>query len=173
MKRTALLAASWTLLSAFSSAQQSVPSRPDLEVSLEVVGPWDPTAPEPQFHMVKVTFAGDVEGGDGDGLHPGLPSLAERLSPSAHAELAAILDREHFFALPANLGCVYDGGGRSIEAWRGNRQHGVSFCVQQPDLPLRQVQSVLRVWYGVLSLLAEGKRVRLTDVDRRILAKKP
>jgi len=173
MKPIPFLVAICTLLSAVSRAEQPIPSRPDLEVSLMAEGPMSLTGAEPQFYMVKVSFSGTVEGGAGDGLQPGLPSLAERLSPSAHAELAAILEREHFFGLPGNPGCVYDGGGRRIEAWRGTQQHSVSFCVEQPDLPLRQVQSVLRVWYGVLSLVAEGKRVPRTDADRRILSKRP
>ena len=170
MTRTALLVAASVALPALAVPQELAAKRPDLEIVLLNDGGW--TQDGMHYFMLKVGFSGEVEGG-GD-LNPGLPPPPRRLSAAAHDEIATLLKRERFFALPnSNLGCVPDLGGRSIEAWQGTIQRRVSFCSEKEGLPLPEIQAVLRVWYGVLSVVANGKPVRVADTDRRLLARKP
>jgi hypothetical protein len=161
------------LLAALPAAQAPTPKpkpkRPDLEVSLMIDGGM--TEP-PHLFILKVNFSGEVEGG-GD-LNPGLPPPPRRLSAAAHAELAALLRRERFFTMPRGIGsCPPDLGHRSIQAWQGTKLHSVTFCLEGGGVPIREAQSVLRVWYGVMSVVSSGKRVPPTRTDSELLSKKP
>jgi hypothetical protein len=170
MARKTLFVTASVLAATLASAGEPKVKRPDLEVVLLADGGWTPTPMH--YFMLKVNFSGEIEGG-GD-LNPGLPAPPPRLSASAHATIAAILDKERFFALPnRNLGCVPDLGGRTIEAWRGTKQRRVSFCVETPGLQRREVQSILRIWYGVLNGVANGRRVPVADADKRFVSKEP
>jgi hypothetical protein len=169
MPRNPILVVTSVLVAVCASGEESKPQRPDLEVVLMIDGGFTPTPPH--MFILKVNFSGEIEGG-GD-LNPGLPPPPERLSVSAHAELAALLKRERFFEQPSrNLGCAPDLGGRSIRAWRGTTQRGVSFCVDAPGLPVQDIQSVLRVWYGVLRVVANGRPVPVAERDKPFLEKK-
>jgi hypothetical protein len=155
------------MAAAVANAQESPPARPDLEVVLIVDGGM---TPEMHYWLLRVGFEGEIEGG-GD-LNPGLPAPPKKLTPAAHARLEKLIDKERFFDRPyRGIGCAPDLGGRVIKAWRGRRQRSVSFCVERPDVAVADAQSVLRVWYGVLSVVAGGKRVPVADIDKRLLAK--
>jgi hypothetical protein len=164
----AILLPALILLFIDASAHASTQNRPDLEVVLMVDG-----GIPAHYFLLRVGFEGEVEGA-GD-LNPGLPAPPQRLSVPAHVEIGSILDRERFFDSPnRNLGCAPDvDAPRVIKAWRGTKLRSVSFCLDKPGLPLREVQSVLRMWYGVLTVVAGGKGVPVADLDRRLLAKKP
>jgi hypothetical protein len=170
MKRSdSLSATTVALVAALAAADAPTLTRPDLAVTLQVDGGM--TEP-PHFFILKVNFSGEVEGG-GD-LNPGLPPPPKRLTAAAHAEVAALLRRERFFSMPRGIGaCPPDLGFRSIEAWQGTKRHSVAFCLDREGVPIREAQSVLRVWYGILSIAANGKRVPPVGVDKELLAKKP
>jgi hypothetical protein len=157
------------LLPALAWAEAPKVARPDLEVVLHVDGGM--TEP-PHYFILKVAFSGDVQGG-GD-LNPGLPAPPGRLPAAAHAELAAVLRKERFFDLPRTVGaCPPDLGFRSIEAWQGTKKHSVTFCLDRKSAPLREVQSVLRTWYGVLSVVGQANPVLPTGLDNELLAREP
>jgi hypothetical protein len=144
-------------------------ARPDLEVVLHIDGG---TTEPPHYFLLKVAFSGDVEGG-GD-LNPGLPAPPARLSAAAHAELEALLRKEHFFDLPRSVGaCPPDLGFRSIEVWQGTKMHTVTFCLDRKSAPLREARAVLRTWYGVLSVVGQAKPVLPTGIDKELLAGEP
>ena len=125
---------------------------------------------EAHYWLLRVGFEGEIEGG-GD-LNPGLPAPPKRLTVAAHARIETLIDKERFFDRPyRSIGCAPDLGGRMITTWRGTRQRSVTFCLERPDVVLSDAQSVLRVWYGVLSIVADGKRVPVADTDKRLLAK--
>jgi hypothetical protein len=170
MTRNAAISMAAVAVAALAFAEERPAGRPDLEIVLMIDGGFTPS--EPHLFLLKVGFSGDISGG-GD-LNPGLPAPPDRLSVSAHARIAALLERERFFDKPnRNLGCITDLGGRSIEAWRGTTQRRVSFCPDADGVPLRDIQSVLRVWYGVLKVVGNGGPIPVTDVDKRTLARKP
>jgi hypothetical protein len=156
-------------VAALAAGEARVPVRPDLEVTLHIDGGMTQS---PHYFILKVNFSGEVEGG-GD-LNPGLPPPPKRLSPEVHAKLAEILRREHFFKM-RNLPCPVDLGFRSIQAWQGSTRHSVSFCIGGSggtDVPLREAQAILRVWYGILSIVGR-QTVTPIGVDRDLLARKP
>ena len=167
MRRRALFGSTVVLAATMTWAEVSTAKRPDLEVVLHIDGGM--TDPPAHYFILKVNFSGEIDGG-GD-LNPGLPPPPRQLSVAAHAELAAILKREGFFAL-TGFACAPDLGFRSIEAWQGTKKRSVIFCTASKDVPLREAQHVLRVWYGVLSVVA-GKRVPVVKADEDILARKP
>ncbi len=170
MRQSGVLSAvTLAVMAGLATADAPKTARPDLEVSLLVDGGMTET---PHYFILKVNFSGEIEGG-GD-LNPGLPPPLPRLSVSAHAELAALLRQERFFAMPHGIGaCPPDLGFRSISAWQGTKQHSVTFCLDREGVRLRDAQSVLRVWYGVLAIAANGKPTRPVGLDKELLARKP
>ncbi len=156
-------------MAAVAAGEAKGSARPDLEVTLHIDGGMTLS---PHYFVLKVNFSGEVEGG-GD-LNPGLPPPPKRLSPEVHSKLASLLRREHFFKM-RNLPCPVDLGFRSIQAWRGSTRHSVSFCIdgsRGSAVPLREAQAILRLWYGILSIVGR-QTVTPTGVDGDLLARKP
>jgi hypothetical protein len=103
---------------------------------------------------------------------PEFPDSVAGISDATSAELRGLLARERFFALRQNYGCAPDLGYRRIEVVLGKRRQAVTFCVGQTDLPLRDVQALLRIWYGTLTALSKKGAVPVWEIDKRILAAK-
>ena len=168
MARMASLGLAGLIASTVVNAQPSTPERPDLEVVLMVDGGM---TSQPHMWLLRVGFEGEVEA-SGD-LNPGLSAPPKKLTSSAQARLEALIDGERFFDRPyGSITCPPDFGGRVISAWRGRKQRSVSFCGVEPaNIAPSDARSLLRVWYGVLTIVANGKRVPVADADRHLLAK--
>jgi hypothetical protein len=166
MTRIAWLGVVLLIAATAGDAQPASSARPDLEVVLMVDGG---RTSEPHLWLLRVGFDGEIEGG-GD-LNPGLPAPPKKLTPTAHARLEALLDKERFFDRAYHNSCPPDLGGRVISAWRGTKQRSVSFCDDRLSGKRSDAQSWLRVWYGVLSIVSDGKRVPIADAYKRLLAK--
>ena len=160
--------ASIIALALLAAGGSAGPARPDLEVTLHIDGGMtDP----PHYFLLKVNFSGEMEGG-GD-LNPGLSVPRRKLSAGAHARLAELLKRERFFNMRGVGNCPIDLGYRSVEAWQGTKKHSVVFCLGRGDVPVRDAQAVLRIWYGVLAIVGSGEGVAPTGIDKTLLEKQP
>jgi len=158
------------IAAAAAGAQEPRPRRPDLEVILIVDGGMGGINVPVRFWSLRIGFKGEIDAAGN--LNPGVPEPSTRLTPAAHTRVEALLDKERFFVRQyRTTWCAPDIGARMIKAWRGTTQRSVSFCLDGPDVAVSEARSLLRVWYGVLSIVADGKTVPVSDPDKRLLAK--
>ena len=170
MIRTVSSGIALLVAAASAGAQEPRPRRPDLTVNLIVDGGMGGINVPVRFWSLRIGFEGEIDAAGN--LNPALPQPSKPLTPAAHTRLEALLDKERFFDRQyRTIWCAPDIGARVIRARRGTTQRSVSFCLDGPDVAVSEARSLLRVWYGVLSTVADGKTVPVSDLDKRLLAK--
>ena len=98
--------------------------------------------------------------------------VVNRVPAAKLMELREVIVRRQFFRLRKNYGCVQELGFRSIQVELGGRRHSVKFCpARRPDLPKRDIQALLTIWYATLNAVSRKGPVPVSELDKRFLSR--